>query len=69
MCVCVIFSTFLGINLVISCIVDSLNLCGMPGLLLVGIVGRGGGAAESSEIYSYQEYAIRKRVRYSQAVI
>jgi hypothetical protein len=39
----VIFSIFTGISLVISCIVDSLNLFGMPGLLLVGFVGRNGG--------------------------
>ncbi len=45
MCVDVIFSVFLSMSFVISCIVDSLNLFGMPGFLLVGTMGRGGGAA------------------------
>ena len=35
MCAGVIFSMFLGISLVISCIVDSLNLFGIPRFLLV----------------------------------
>ena len=43
MCFSMIFSKFLGIFFVISCIVDSLNLFGIPGLLFVGIIGRGGG--------------------------
>ena len=42
-CFGMIFSKFLGIFLVISCIVDSLNLFGIPSLLFVGITGRGGG--------------------------
>ena len=41
-CVGMIFSIFLGIFFVILCIVDSLNLFGIPGFL-VGITGRGGG--------------------------
>jgi hypothetical protein len=36
----VVFSVFSGISLVISWIVDSLNLFGMPGLLLAGFIGR-----------------------------
>jgi hypothetical protein len=43
MCDSVIFSIFTGISLVILCIADSLNLFGIPGLLLVGFVGRNGG--------------------------
>ena len=42
MCFGMIFSMFPGISLVISCIVDSLNLLGMPGFL-AGFMGRGGG--------------------------
>src|SRR5258706_2098344 len=45
MCVDVIFSVFLGMSFMILCIVDSLNLFGMPGFLLVGMMGRGGGVA------------------------
>ena len=44
-CAGAIFSMFLGVPFVISCIVDSLNLFGIPRSLLVGITGRGGGAA------------------------
>src|ERR1700679_791317 len=44
-CVGVTLSTFLGISPVTTCIVDSLNLFGMPGFLLVGLMGRGEGAA------------------------
>jgi len=39
------FSMFLGILFVIPCIVGSLNLFGMAGFLLVGFMGKGGGAA------------------------
>ena len=41
-CFGMIFSMFPGISLVISCIVDSLNLLGMPGFLLAGFMGRVG---------------------------
>ena len=42
-CVGVIFSMFPGMSFVISCIVEDLNLFGMPGFLLAGVMGRGGG--------------------------
>ena len=35
-CVGAVFSMLLGIPFVISCIIDSLNLLGMPGFLLAG---------------------------------
>ncbi len=44
-CVGVIFSMFFSISFMISCIVDFLNFLSMPDFLLVGITGRGGGAA------------------------
>ena len=44
------FSKFLGIFLVISCIVDSLNLFGIPGLLFVGITRRGGGESSCPSV-------------------
>ena len=47
MCVGVIFLMFLGKSFVISCIVEILNLRGIPGFLLVGFIGRGGGVSWS----------------------
>ena len=44
----IIFSIFSGISLVISCTVDSLNLLGMPGFLLVGFMGSGWGRGSAS---------------------
>jgi len=50
----VIFSMFLGILFVISCIVDSLNLFGTPGFL-VGFMRKGGGAAlQQQDIIRYE---------------
>src|SRR6267154_3997741 len=42
-CVGVIFSMFPGMSFMISCIIEDLNLFGMPGFLLAGVMGRGGG--------------------------
>ena len=44
-CVGVIFSRFLGVSFIISCIMDSLNLFSMPSFLLTGFIGRGRGVA------------------------
>ena len=41
-CIGVIFSMFLGMSFMISCIMEVLNLRGIPGFLLVGFIGRGG---------------------------
>lgn len=39
------FSVFLGIPFMFLCMVDSLDMLGMPGFLLVGLTGRGGDTA------------------------
>ena len=60
MCFSMIFSKFLGIFLIISCIVNSLNLFGIPGLLFVGItrsqlsVDSGAGSGDWSQVGSGQ---------------